>query len=114
VKTDQSEISLTPTEQRKLDSLIRRIRKLPKLQRSLLRLLSEHEGTTMTVPMIATWLSMKESTIRSRPPHDLIRMRLVTRIRGSEGYKYTSSVRSYLQAEFPQVEADFLLKKLFP
>ncbi len=68
----QPELSLTPIEQRKLDSLIRRVQKLPKLQRSILRLLVEHEGTAMTVPMIASWLSLKDNTIRSRPPCDLV------------------------------------------
>jgi hypothetical protein len=109
----QSESSLTPAERRKLDSLIRRVQKLPKLQRSILRLLAEHEGTAMTVPMIATWPSLKESTIRNRPPHDLIRMRLVTRTRSKSGYRYTSSVYSYLQTEFPQVEPDLLVRQMF-
>ena len=116
LKTDNvslSELSLTPMEQRKFNSLIKRIQKLPKLQRSILRLLAEHEGTTMTVPMIASWLSLKESTIRSRPPHDLMKMRLITRVRGRRGYKYTSTVSYFLHTEFPQAELPFLLRRLF-
>jgi len=108
----QTEPSLTPIEQRKLDSLIQRVQKLPKLQRSILRLLAEHDGTAMTVPMIATWLSLKESTIRNRPPHDLINMKLVTRIRGKSGYRYTSAFRAYLRNEFPNVESDLLVRHL--
>jgi hypothetical protein len=111
--TQISEPHLTSIEQRKLDSLIKRIQKLPKLQRSILRLLAEHEGTSMTVPMIASWLSLKESTIRSRPPHDLIKMKLITRVRGNRGYKYTSAVSFYMQSEFPQADPAFLLKSLF-
>jgi uncharacterized protein len=109
----QSKLSLTPTEQRKLEALRTRVQKLPKLQCSILHLLTEHEGTAMTIPMIATWLSLKESTIRSRPPHDLIRMRLVTRTRGSRGYRYMSSVSSYLRIEFPQIETSLLVEWLF-
>lgn len=108
-----SGVSLTPLEQRKLHSLIKRIQKLPKLQRSILRLLAEHEGTTMTVPMIASWLSLQESTIRSQPPHDLLKMRLITRVRGRRGYKYASTVSYFLQAEFPQIETTLLLRELF-
>jgi len=111
-RATQPKLSLTPAEQRKLDSLIRRVQKLSKLQRSLLRLLAEHEGTTMTVPAIATWLSLQESTIRSRPPHELIKMKLVTRIRGSRGYRYTSSITPYARTEFPQVEPSILIECL--
>ena len=108
-KSDQT---LTVAEQRKLESLFRRIQKLSKLERSILRLLSEHHGTTMTIATLATWLSLKESTIRSRPPHNLLRMKLITRTRDKNGYKYTSSIYSYLQAEFPKTNSDFLLKQI--
>lgn len=108
----QAELSLTPTEQRKFDSLIRRVQKLSKLQRSLMRLLAEHEGTAMTIPTIATWLSLQESTIRSRPPHDLINMKLVTRVRASRGYRYASSITPYIRAEFPQVEPSIIIECL--
>lgn len=112
-RTVQHEVSLTPAEQRKLDSIIQRLRKLPRLQRSILRLLAEHEGTAMTVPMIASWLSLKENTIRSHPPYDLMKMRLVTRVRGRKGYKYISSISAYLRSEFPQVDPDLLLGQIF-
>lgn len=106
-------ITLTPAEQRKLDSIIQRFQRLPKLQRSILRLLFEHEGTAMTVPMMASWLSLKESTIRSHPPYDLMKMKLVTRVRVKRGYKYMSSVYSYFQTEFPAVDPNFLLRQIF-
>jgi len=110
--TIKPEITINPAERRKMDSLIQRVQKLPKLQRSILRLLVDHEGTAMTVPMIATWLSLKDSTIRSRPPQELIKLRLITRIRGKSGYKYTSLVYSYFQREFPQIDPDLLLREL--
>jgi hypothetical protein len=113
LRTMQHEVSLTPAERRKLDSIIQRLRKLPRLQRLILRLLIEHEGTAMTVPMMASWLSLKESTIRSRPPYDLMRMKLVTRVRGRKGYKYVSSISAYLRSEFPQVDPDLLLGQIF-
>lgn len=106
-------LSLTLAEQRKLDSIIQRFRKLPRLQRSILRLLFEHEGTAMTVSMIASWLSLKESTIRSHPPYDLMKMKLVTRVRGRRGYKYAATLSAYLQAEFPHVNPDLLLRQIF-
>jgi hypothetical protein len=106
-------VSLTPVEQRKLDSIIQRFQKLPKLQRSILRLLFEHEGTAMTIPMMASWLSLKESTIRNHPPYDLMKMKLVMRMRVRRGYKYRSSIYSYFQTEFPQVDPNLLLQQIF-
>jgi hypothetical protein len=109
----RKEGSLTPADQRKLDSLILRLHKLPKLQLSILRLLAEHEGSAMTVPMIASWLSLKDSTVRNHPPHDLMKMKLITRTRSRRGYKYTSSVSIYFQAEFPQIDPNFLVQQIF-
>lgn len=108
-----SALPLTSMEQRKLNFLIRRIQKLSKLHRSILRLLTEHEGTTMTISMIASWLSLQENTIRSHPPHDLMKMGLITRVRGQRGYKYSSAVSSFLKTEFPHLEPEFLLRALF-
>ncbi len=107
------ESSLSAAEQRKFDSLVRRIQKLPKMQRSLLQLLAEHEGTFMTVPVIASWLSLKESTVRNHPPHDLLKMRLITRVRGKSGYRYTSALASYLRGEFHQTDLQLFFRELF-
>jgi hypothetical protein len=104
--------SLSPFELRKFATLQRRIQKLPKLHRAILHLLAEHEGTAMTVQTMATWLSFKESTIRSRPPLDLIKMKLITRTRSKYGYQYVSSVSSYLRNEFPRTDPDILIEKL--
>ncbi len=106
-------VYLTPAEQRKLDSIIQRFQRLPKLERSILRLLFEHEGTSMTVPMMASWLSLKESTIRSRPPHDLMRMKLVARKRGRSGFRYISLVSSYFKTEFPDTDPSILFRLIF-
>ncbi len=109
----QSGVSLTFAEQRKLDSIIQRFQRLPKLQRSILRLLFEHEGTAMTVPMMASWLSLRENTIRNHPPYDLMKMKLVTRVRVKRGYKYMSSVYSYFQTEFPTIDPNLLIRQIF-
>ena len=104
---------LTPAEQRKLDSIVQRIQKLPRLQKSILRLLFEHEGTAMTVPTIATWLSVKENTIRGKPPKDLLNMKFIVRTRTKSGYKYMSLMHSYLSKEFPSISPTVLMKQFF-
>ncbi|HLI69693.1 MAG TPA: DUF87 domain-containing protein [Ktedonobacteraceae bacterium] len=107
-----SDLPLGQVEQRKLETLVRRLQKLPRLQRSILRLLAEHEGTSMTVSAIATWLSLKESTIRSRPPHDLLKMKLIIRTRVNHGYRYVSVLSTFLKNEFPQAEPDIIIDNL--
>jgi uncharacterized protein len=109
----QAGADLTSDEQKKLWYVIRRIQKLSKLQRSLLRLLVNHPGTAMTIPQIASWLSLKESTIRSRPPHDLIKMGMITRSRSKNGYQYRSSFHTYLLREFPQIDPHLLYQQIF-
>jgi uncharacterized protein len=104
---------LSQPEQRKLQTLARRLQKLPRLQRSILHLLVEHEGTSMTTSTIATWLALKEGTVRSRPPHDLLKMKLITRTRGSRGYKYMSALSSFLRNEFPQTEPSIIMDNLW-
>ncbi len=109
----QGDAALTSEEQKKLGYVIRRIQKLSKLQRSLLRLLVDHTGTAMSTPQIASWLSLKESTVRSQPPHDLLKMGLITRSRSKSGYQYRSSFHTYLQREFPQVDPHLLYQQIF-
>lgn len=109
----QASAALTTDEQKKLGYVIRRIQKLSKLQRSLLRLLVDHTGTAMTTPQIASWLSLKESTVRSQPPHDLLKMGLITRSRSKSGYQYRSSFHTYLQHEFPHVDLHLLYQQIF-
>lgn len=109
----QGGATLTSEEQKKLRYVIRRIQKLSKLQRSLLRLLVDHTGTAMSTPQIASWLSLKESTVRSQPPHDLLKMGLITRSRSKSGYQYRSSFHTYLQREFPQVDPHLLYQQIF-
>ncbi len=115
VKSDtaQSQKSLTLSEKRRLNSVIQRLNKLPRLQLSILRLLVEHEGSAMNVPMIATWLALKENTIRNHPPHELMRMKLVTRTRRGRGYIYMSSVSAYFRTEFPHADLNFLMQQIF-
>jgi len=75
----QKEIPTTSVEQRRVEAIVRRVQKLPRLERSILRVLVEHEGISMTVATLATWLNLKESTIRNRPPLDLIKLGLIKR-----------------------------------
>ncbi len=111
--TAQSNESLTLAEKRRLNSIVQRLRKLPRLQLSILRLLAEHEGSAMTVPTIATWLALKDNTIRNHPPHELMRMKLVTRTRSGRGYLYTSLVSAYFRTEFPHADLNFLMQQIF-
>ncbi len=101
-----------PLNERKFTSLARRIAVLPKLQRVLLKLLTE-KNRDMNVREIAAWLNMEESTISKHPPTTLMQLHLVERDRHADGFHYRSVLRTYLQDEFPGIEVETLVHRLF-
>ena len=101
-----------PLNERKFTVLARRIAALPKYQRSLLQLLTE-KNRAMGVQEIAAWLNIQENSISKNPPTDLLRLRLVERDRHRDGFHYRSVLRNYLQIEFPGIEVETLVHRLF-
>jgi hypothetical protein len=105
-------IEPAPLNERKFTSLVRRVATLPRRQPELLNLLTEKDRF-MNVQEIAAWLNLEESTVRAHPPSDLLRLRLVERERHDDGFHYRSVLRDYLQAEFPGIDVDTLVQRLF-
>ncbi len=101
-----------PLNERKFTVLARRIATLPKYQRALLKLLTE-KNRDMGVQEVAAWLNIQESTISKNPPTDLLRLRLVERDRHRDGFHYRSVLRDYLQVEFPGIDAETLVQRIF-
>ncbi len=67
----------------------------------------------MNVQEIAAWLNVGEKTISNKPPHDLLRLRLLERERHGHGFHYRSVLHNYLQVEFPGIEVETLVQRLF-
>jgi uncharacterized protein len=111
-RTPTKTIEAPPLNERKFTSLVNRVATLPKRQRLLLKLLTE-KNRLMSVQEIAAWLNMEESTVSKNPPTDLLRLRLVVRDRHSDGFHYRSVLHNYLQVEFPGIDVETLVQRLF-
>src|SRR6266699_3103668 len=105
-------IEAAPLNERKFTSLAKRIATLPLQQQSLLKLLTE-KNRFMNVQEIAAWLNVGEKTISNKPPRDLLRLRLLERERHGHGFHYRSVLHNYLQVEFPGIEVETLVQRLF-
>lgn len=122
VVSDQALVVPTPVQtrdlyalrrqQRKFEGLLEDIKKLTKLQRSILRFLIEREGNTMSARDLARWLELRESTIRNKPPLDLIKLKLVARSGNRGNFKYTSVHHTLLKSEFPDIDSNLLTERI--
>ena len=97
--------------QRQFRSLLEDIAKLPRFHRSLLRFLTEREGMEMGTRELAKWLDVSETTIKNKPPLDLIKMKLLSRSGHRGNYQYSSSVRSMFVDKFPYFDTETLEKR---
>ncbi len=102
-----------PLNEAKFASLKRRFDAVPAPQRRLLQVLTEQEKV-LSLDELAAWLGVSESTIRKSgyTPTAFLRMGLIERRPGARTY-YRSCVRAYLQREFPGVDQEVLLQRLF-
>ena len=112
LRTVTPTIEAAPLNERKFTSLAKRIATLPLQQQSLLKLLTE-KNRLMNVQEIAAWLNVGEKTISNKPPRDLLRLRLLERERHGHGFHYRSVLHNYLQVEFPGIEVETLVQRLF-
>jgi len=101
-----------PLNERKFTVFARRIAALPKWKRAMLKLLTEKDRS-MNVQEIAAWLNLQESSINKNPPTDLVRSYLIERDRHADGFHYRSRLRTYLQGQFPGIDVDMLVHRLF-
>ncbi len=101
-----------PLNERKFTALARRVAAEPRLHRLQLALLTE-KNRAMNVREIAAWLNQDDDTVRKNPPSGFLRLHLVARERRDDGFYYRSVLRDYLQAEFPGIDVDILVQRLF-
>ena len=78
----------------------------------MLKLLTEKDRS-MNVQEIAAWLNMQESSIIKNPPTDLMRSYLIERDRHTDGFHYHSVLRIYLRVQFPGIDVETLVHRLF-
>lgn len=102
----------SPLNERKFANLVSRIAQLPKRQRLTLQVLTE-QGRSMSLRELAAWLNIEESSLSKNPPSDLLRLKLLRRERYNDGFHYQSALRNYLECEYPGIEVDKLVQRLF-
>lgn len=80
---------------------------------TILKYLVEREGMAMSVPDIARFVGLAESTVREHPPLYLCTpLALLQRTRQGGTYHYQSSARETLGERFPDLPTDALVAKL--
>lgn len=99
-------------EQRIFESILRDISKLPRFHRSILCFLVEREGVSMGTRDLAKWLEISETTIKNKPPLDLIKMHLLIRSGKRGKYQYRSSVREMLVTQFSTLHTETSIEKI--
>lgn len=103
-----------PLNEVKFTSFKKRIDVVPAMHRDILKLLTER-GERLSLIQIAAWLNRSENYMRSNPPHILIKMGLIDRVPMTGGeYWYRSLLRQRLASDFPGVDVEMLVHRLFP
>jgi uncharacterized protein len=108
----QAEDDVQIRQRKRFEHLTSDIRQLPRFHRAMLAFLVERDETSFTIPEIARWLRLSESTLENRPPLELLRMGLLTR-KGQRGnFRYASAARQQLRVMFPNLNIDHLIESL--
>lgn len=100
-----------PLNEAKLATLKHRLAQVPILELAMLRVLIQ-QGKALTTQQMAAWLNRPESTIQNNPPRTLLKLQLISRARGRNGYLYQAKLTDYLQREFPGVEMEPLVAQV--
>lgn len=109
--TKTIEQPVIPINEPKFAALQKRLQRAPLLEREILCVLVE-QGKALTVQDIAAWLGRPASAIQNHPPHDLLKLGVISRSRGKYGYVYRSTLTEYLQREFRGVDVQQLQHRL--
>ncbi len=109
-RTAARAVQSPPFNERKFSALQRRLRNLSSMEYRLLQVLHE-QGRWLGVREIAAWLQVQESTFSKSPPSTLLGLGLVERT-GSP-FQYRSRLHDYLSEEYPGLDVNALVSRLF-
>ncbi len=102
---------VAPFHEAKFISLKNRIERTGDTPYRMLFLLTEKEQSLSTKEL-AAWLNLSESTILRADISALVKIRLLSRKKYSNGFYYQSLIRDYLRKEFPGVDVERLVQQL--
>jgi hypothetical protein len=86
-------------------------RKTAPHHRRMLRVLHEHDRLMDTYE-ISSWSGDAESTIKNKPPLELVQRGILSRAMGSGGYRYVSTLNAFLAREFPDADQQTLIDQV--
>ncbi len=99
-------------QERGFAALLGDVARLPRPQKRVLAYLLDHEGVALTVRQLARYVGYSESTLRNRPPLDLLAWGLLRREGRPGERRYAASARATLAERFPDLDVDTLIDRL--
>ncbi|MEW6216643.1 MAG: hypothetical protein AB1543_03075, partial [Candidatus Bipolaricaulota bacterium] len=84
----------------RVDRLVRRLRRLPSVQRRVVGFLVGQEPNAYTTCELAAWVDCPEILLRAEPPVDALDLGLVACERLARGITYRGMVRQYVEEAF--------------
>jgi len=100
------EDALPRAVQRHIERLISRVGRKDLLHRRLLAFLVDHAPGSYTVDQLAAWTQCAKGLIEEEPPREFLDEGLIARERRSDGLRYQSSLRHFVQREFSVYQPD--------
>ncbi|MCX7750478.1 MAG: DUF87 domain-containing protein [Candidatus Bipolaricaulota bacterium] len=84
----------------RVERLLRRLERLPPLERRVVAFLAAREPRAYTVHELAAWIDCPEALLRAEPPHAALELGLIACERLSRGPTYRGTVRPYVEEAF--------------
>ena len=103
---DEEKEALPPAVMRHIDRLVSRVEKKDLLHRRVLAFLVDRAPGSYTVDQLAAWTRCAKGLIEDEPPREFLDEGLITRERRTDGLRYRSNVRMFVQKEFGVYQPD--------
>jgi len=97
---------LPPAVVHHIERVVSRVRKKGVLQRRLLAFLVERTPAMYTVEQLAAWTRCAQGLIEDEPPREFLDAGLISRERRTDGLRYRSSIKAFVQREFGIYQPD--------
>jgi len=99
-------LALPPAVVRHIDRLVSRVGRKDVLQRRVLAFLVGRSPGSYTVDQLAAWTHCAKGLIEDEPPREFLEEGLIERERRSDGLRYRSSLKTFVQKEFGVYQPD--------
>ncbi|MFB6290685.1 MAG: helicase HerA domain-containing protein [Candidatus Bipolaricaulia bacterium] len=111
-QSDQKEAEESDFEQlpsaikQETNYVVKKTKRLPRLQREILGFLVAHRPHSYSVDQISAWLKKPTGLLLSKRPTELLDLRLIIRENKSTGLHYRANLKGFVEREFSIYEPD--------